>query len=469
MTFKNAIMSQTTTTTNGMVAFIQSNNACVDLFYKIGASRGKNIIPDFIKAYVENPDLALRIVLWARDARQGAGERELFHQVLNYLEINQPKDALRLMKKIPELGRYDDLLVFNEQETQTEAFSIIKKALEDGQGLAAKWMPRKGILAQKLRKYMNLSSKDYRHLLVGLTHIVEQQMCKNEWDSIDFSTVPSLAHARYRRAFSINTPSYKTYIEKLVKKEPSVKINAGAVYPYDVLKSKIIRNAPLSKLELDALEQQWAALPNYVGDAKILPIVDVSGSMQCHLASTSRLTALDVAVSLGLYFADKNTGSFKDCILTFSMEPQLINLTGSIVQKIDQLVKSHWGMNTNLNNAFQVILKTAINNQVKTEEMPQVLMIISDMQFDYCVDFSSMAMIKELYASAGYEVPAVVFWNINAYSNVPVQFNEQGVALISGFSPIIAQSLLKLDLRTISPEKVMLETVMKDRYDPSLS
>jgi hypothetical protein len=381
-----------------MVAFIQSNNACVDLFYKIGACRGRYIIHDFIKAYIENQDLALRIVLWARDARQGAGERELFHQIVNYLEINQPKDALRLMKKIPELGRYDDLLVFKDKHIQTEAFSMIKKALDEGHGLAAKWMPRKGIDAEKLRKFMNLSPKDYRQLLVGLTHIVEQKMCKNEWDSIDFSSVPSLAHSRYRSAFSLKSKSFQTYIEKLVKKDPSVKINAGAVYPYDVLKSKVHGKQDISKLELDALEQQWAALPNYVGDAQVLPLVDVSGSMYCKIPTNPNLSALEVAVSLGLYFADKNTGPFKDCILTFSEKPELLCLSGNIIQKIDQLVTSRWEMNTNLDNAFLLILHTALSNQVKPEYMPKVLMIFSDMQFDECADLSALYMIKKQYA-----------------------------------------------------------------------
>ncbi len=69
MQFAEAIKNQETRTTNGMKARKSSANACVDLFYNIGASRGKNIVPAFTAAYVENSDLALRIVQWARDAR----------------------------------------------------------------------------------------------------------------------------------------------------------------------------------------------------------------------------------------------------------------------------------------------------------------------------------------------------------------------------------------------------------------
>jgi hypothetical protein len=224
---------------------------------------------------------------------------------------------------------------------------------------------------------------------------------------------------------------------------------------------------------LDALQAQWDALPNYVGDANVLPMVDSSGSMTCPAGgynSKSGLTCLDIALSLGLYFADKNKGKFADCFLTFSRTPKLVNLKGNINQKIDQMNTGEVA-NTNLNAAFDLILKTAVANKVPQAEMPETLVIFSDMQFDGAVDGkdeSAIKMMERKFTEAGYTLPKVVFWNLNAaYGNTPVKFDKIGTALVSGFSPAVATSVLSGDLEDFTPEAIMLKTVMKDRYDLS--
>jgi len=471
MQFAEAIDNQEARTTNGMKARKSTANACVDLFYNIGASRGKNIIPAFTAAYVENSDLALRILQWARDVRGGSGERELFRQVLVHLEKTNPEDASRLMVKVPELGRFDDLLVFKSQPLKAQAFTMLGDALRARNGLAAKWTPRKGEVAREIREFFGMTPKQYRKSLVTLTNVVETQMCAKAWDTINYSHVPSLAHSRYKKAFTRNGTSYAEYVAKLVKGEAGVKINAGAVYPYDVLKGAInsYSRKSMTKTELDALQAQWDALPNFIGDASVLPMVDSSGSMTCAAGKNTNLSCLDVAISLGLYFADKNKGKFKDTFLTFSHTPKLVNLKGNINQKIDQMNTGEVA-NTDLNKAFDLILKTAVDNKVSQAEMPQTLVIFSDMQFDQgCShDDSAIEMIARKYEQAGYTIPKVVFWNLNAaYGNAPVKFNKTGVALVSGFSPAIAKSILSGNLDDFSPEAIMLKTVMVDRYDLS--
>jgi len=265
---------------------------------------------------------------------------------------------------------------------------------------------------------------------------------------------------------------YATYVADLVKGDkPEVKVNAGAVFPYDVLKGRINSyGVKFDKTELDVIQKQWEALPNFVGDANILPLVDVSGSMTCPAGgygSKSGLTCMEVAVSLGLYLADKNEGKFKDTFLTFSSEPELLYLKGNINQKIDQMVKSNWDMSTNLHKAFEKILNVAVSNKVPQEEMPEMVLILSDMQFNQCVRFddSAQEMIARKYENAGYNVPKVVFWNLNAsYGNAPVKFDKSGTALVSGFSPAVVKPLLAGDLETFTPESVMLKTIMEDRY-----
>lgn len=470
-TFVSAVQNQSARTTNGMRARKSTANACVDLFFKIGASRGKDITKEFVAAYVENREVALRIAQWVRDARGGAGERELFRQILKYLDKHQPTDAALLLNKVPEIGRWDDIFVVETPKNKYQAFSMLGDALRERNGLAAKWTPRKGALAVEIREFFGMSPKFYRKSLVEMTKVVETQMCAKEWDNINFSHVPSVAAARYKKAFYRNTQEYAKYVAELVKdpkdRTMDVKVNAGAVYPYDVLKGVVghyVTN--YNKTELDLVAKQWEALENFVGDANVLPLVDVSGSMSCPAGKNNTVSCLTVAVSLGLYLADKNTGKFKDTFLTFSGNPELLHLKGNILQKVQQMVKSNWDMNTNLVKAMDKVLKTAKEGNVPKEEMPEMLLILSDMQFDQCAKFddSAMKMIERKFNDAGYDLPKIVFWNLNSNDNVPVKYDARGVALVSGFSPSIMKAVLAGDTDNFTPEAIMLKAVMVDRY-----
>lgn len=342
--------------------------------------------------------------------------------------------------------------------------------------LASKWCPRKGKTAIELRRFMNLTPKQYRKTLVEFTSnsganvcVPEVFMCSNRWDEINFSRVPSVASSRLKKAFNRHTSKYAEYVAALVKGDPTVSVAAGAVYPYDILKgvSNFHWKADFSKVELDHINKQWEALPNYVGDANILPMVDVSGSMDCIAGGKGSVTCMDVAVSLGLYLSEKNTGKFKDLFLTFSHSPELLHLNGSVVERAIQMVKSAWGMNTNLHAAVDKILSVAKNGNAPQEEMPEMLLILSDMQFDRCVHFdrSAMEMIASKFEEAGYTIPKIVFWNINAHDNVPVKYDTRGVALVSGFSPAIMKAVLSSDTEQFSPEGIMHSCVMNPRYD----
>lgn len=468
-TFVSAVVNQEARTENGMRARKSTASACVDLFFKIGASRGKDITKDFVAAFVEDKEIALRIAQWVRDVRGGAGERELFRQILKYLDKHAPEDAARLLMKVPEIGRWDDIFVV--ENNKAKAFTMLGDALRAKNGLAAKWTPRKGDLAVEIRNFFGMSPKFYRKSLVEMTKVVETQMCSKEWSEINFSHVPSVASARYKKAFFRNTPEYAKYVAALVKgTDPKVKVNAGAVFPYDVLKGVIgSYRSNFNATELALVEKQWDALENFIGDANVLPLVDVSGSMSCPAGSSgskSVTTCMDVAISLGLYMADKNKGKFKDTFLTFSATPELLHLKGNIVQKCQQMSSSNWGMNTDLVKAMDKILSTAVKGGVSQEEMPEMLLIMSDMQFDQCARFddSAMKMMARKFEAAGYELPKIVFWNLNAKDNVPVKYDTRGVALVSGFSPAIMVAVLGGDTEKFTPESIMMKALMVDRY-----
>lgn len=467
-TFVESIGAERTVTTNGMEAFKGTLKATVDLFYQIGASRGRDILPLFAKAMAENREVALRIAQWARDVRGGAGERQIYRDILQYLEMRDREAAKALIYKTPEVGRWDDLLVFRyDEKLRDEAFAMIHMALMAGDGLAAKWMPRKGVDAVALREYMGMSPKQYRKTLVGLTNVVETLMCAKKWDAIEFGKVPSLASTRYKGAFYRNAKeAYEAYAARLAKGED--KVNAAAVFPYQVLQGLInaYSYSVIGAAERQVVLSQWQALPDYMDDNNVLAMVDVSGSMTAKVGGNATVSCMDVAVSLGLYVADKSKGAFKDTFLTFSGSPELLRLKGDILQKIGQMAKSEWGMNTDLMKAMDKILAHATSNQVPQSDMPKMLLIMSDMQFDACAKFGGTALeaTKARFEQAGYEMPQIVFWNLNSHDNVPARHNSKGVALISGFSPAVVKGVLAAKLDNFTPEAIMLATVMNDRY-----
>ena len=475
MKLVDALRQEDRLTENGMATNSTSLDSVVDLFYNIGAMRGpykERLITTFSKAFYQDPTRAMKILFWARDVRGGAGERQVFRDIMKYLAKSHPEALTKNLSLIPEYGRWDDLLTLVGTQLETKAFLLIQGALASENGLCAKWMPRKGPIASKLRNFMGNSPKQYRKTLVNLTKVVESQMCAKEWDQIEFSKLPSVAAARYQNAFVKNArDSYFKYLDSLSKGE--AKINAGAVYPYDIVKSLKRGNEEVSS-------EQWNALPNYMegSDEMILPMVDVSGSMSA--VASGSTTCMDVAISLGLYISERNNGPFKDSILTFSANPKLEVLSGSLSERMNQLAYADWGMNTNLEAAFRLILEQAVKHSVSADEMPDKILILSDMEFDEATESldrswgrrndipawnpTAQQMIEKMYAESGYKMPKIVYWNLQSRNGgVPVGFDTSGTALISGFSPSIMQSIL--GSKDFNPVSIMEKTIMSERYE----
>ena len=449
-------------TKNGAQTLQSSLNANVDLFFMIGASRDKDITREFEKAFQEDSDIATRILLWARDVRGGAGERQTFRDLLQHLEKIHPATLTQLLPSIPALGRWDDLLHFKTKDMKEQAYALISHALlKEQNGLCAKWMPRQptktDTVAAELRNFMGLNPKQYRNMLVSLTNVVEQKMCAKEWDNIDFSKIPSVASARYIKAFEKNAQiQYQEYKEQLITGE--AKINAGAIFPHNVLA------AHRAGADSNVVIAQWDALPNYLGENNIIPMIDVSASMNTSIGRNKNLTCMDVSIAIGLYIADKQTGPFKDIALTFSTDTRIEILKGNVVEKMAQVAKMHWGGSTNVERGFQTILDLAIKNEISQKDMPKYLLVLSDMEFNpYSSGKTNFAQLKEKFENAQYELPKLVFWNLNARSeNVPIRFDTNDTALVSGFSTNLLKSLLAA--KDFNPQSIMLDTVMVDRY-----
>lgn len=473
--FVNSIQSHNlfgkTTTTNGIVARNSSTDPVVDLFYQWGASRNLTTaerLNRFQAAFQADPELSLRLLLWGRDIREGAGERNYFREVLSHLAITNYLQVIPLLPRIAELGRADDLFTLVGTPIEREALAFYAEQLHSGNGLFFKWAPREKSaqrpLALKLRHQLGMTSRQYRKFIVAGTSVVEQPMCAKQWSTINYSHVPSRASALYSKAFNRNdTDRYQQYLTDLVRPEQAaqpVKINASAIYPYDVIRGW----EHASPTEAQRIEAQWAALPNWMNDVSVLPMIDTSGSMTAP-AGKSSVTCLDVATSLGLYVASKSQGAFRDVWMEFSSESHIQHFAGdSIITKLRGM-KSIIA-NTNLDNAFKQLLSFAIKHKVPQADMPKVILIFSDMQFDMGTRSSDSAqqMIKAQYKQAGYDLPVIVYWNLNSHDNVPVKAGKPGTVLVSGFSPSLVKSILS-NIEEVTPRGIMMKTLMNPRYD----
>jgi hypothetical protein len=406
-------------------------------------------------------------MFYNRDMRGGQGERRSFRIMFRWLCENRPEIAVKNIPNVPFYGRWDDLLLAVDTTVEPVALDYIAHSLQLGDKLCAKWMPREGKhfneLSKRLRKYMGLSPKDYRKMLAGNTSVVENFMCKNAWGKIDYNHVPSVASTKYRSAFGKHDHErYAAWLESLSKPESGNKIHADAIFPHSLVNAYIkdwnyYLNDSRGNLDL-TVEAQWKALPDYVPDgASFIPVCDLSGSMQGE--------PMCVSASLGIYLSERNKGPFKDAYITFSAIPSLQVVTGTLRDRLIGMKLGSIAENTNLEAVFRLILSKAVDARLSAEDMPQTILIISDMQFDHCIENKSntaMDMIRRMYSETGYTVPNVIFWNVRTSSGVPVKAGEGGVALVSGFSPSVMKNLLSGE---ITPEKIMLKTLLDPRYE----
>lgn len=467
-----------TTTANGAISYASSLNANLDFFRLAGSSRGVDLQDRFKQAFAENEDLAVRCLLWLRDVRGGAGERQSFRNLLVSMEKSGRYDEVleKIIPKIPEYGRFDDLLIFKTAKFSNLALDVYKKALMvDQNGLAAKWAPREKSRSKEdrmnalaLMKHLDLSPKQYRKLIVSLTNVVETPMCKKDYSEIKYSAVPSVATRRYTKAFYRNDVTrYTQYLQDAI--DGKVKVNASAIFPHDIL-----ANMSTGPSEMIA-EAQWKAMPNYLNDRRILPVIDVSSSMNS-IVQGSKHTHMHIAISLGMYVAEKNTGAFKNVFLTFSGNPELAVIPEgkSIKDRYNFIKNSNWCGSTNLQKSFELILNHAVRNKVPKDQMPEIIIIPSDMQFNqadrnYMTNYQA---IRNKYENAGYDIHHIVFWQLNGgYTDAQVRANQKNVSMISGFSPSILKAVLgggeieEEKVVEIDPIETMKNALLVDRYN----
>ena len=483
MSFTNALeseLNETAYTENGALSKATTKDSVLDFFSKCGALRknGEEALRYFKEAFKADETLSLRALFYMRDVRGGQGERENFRIIIQWLAKNHKESLLRNMIHIPVFGRYDDFYsLVDIPEVSNDVLTIMKEQFETdislckedkSVSLLGKWLKSENTsskescrLGKITRKFFGLSSSEYRKSLVLLRNkinIIETLMTQKKWDEIQYEHVPSHAMKLYTKAFSKRDQErFKEYLEAVKKGEK--KINSSTLYPYDIVHSLL--NKSVGREELESLQAQWSSLPDYLEGSEEkngIVVADVSGSMYG--------TPIEVAISLALYFSERNTGVFKDYFMTFSDNPELVKVQGNnLKEKIENISRASWGFSTNIQSVFDLILRTSVKNKIPEEEMPSKIFIISDMQFNCACtsnNKTNFEIIEEKYKAAGYKRPVLVFWNVRASSGTPVTKDENGTFLVSGCSPSILKNAM--NTKAVTPMDLMLEVLNSERY-----
>lgn len=471
-------------TENGAVTNASTMSDCLDLFATIGAMRNapeKEIINRFVRAYTEDSDIAMKILFFGRDVRGGVGERRVFRVITKWLAENRPDSLRKNIKFIPEYGRFDDLVFLVGTACEKDALNVIGEQLEkdlSSKGkisLLAKWLPSVNasnsqtiVKAKRIARYLNMSDAQYRKTLVKLRKklsIIENNLREKDY-TFDYSKQPSKAMFKYRKAFLRNdNRRYYEFLQAVSTGEKQ--LNTGTLAPYEIVKNALDPkgwgfNSRLTKQEKASLNATWNALPDFCNNKNALAVVDTSGSMYCY----ANAMPAAVALSLGLYFGERNTGVFHNRFIEFSSRPKLIEIKGkTFTDRLEYLCTFNEVADTNLEAVFNLILQTAVKNHVSQEELPETLYLISDMEFNCCVGNASLTNFenaKRQFEKYGYKLPQIIFWNVASRKlNQPVTQNEQGVALVSGCSPRLFSMVSSGE---ITPFAVMTEILHSRRY-----
>ena len=475
--------SNKTRTENGALTYGSTGSECLDLFAAIGALRresGAEITGRFLRAYAEDADLAMKILFYARDVRGGIGERRVFRVILRWLADNAPRSVERNIPYIAEYGRWDDLLVLMGTPCEPAALEHIRAqlfadraALEAGQpvSLLAKWLPSVNAssgdtvrLAKRAARSLGMNDAEYRKMLSALRGriaIIENNLRERDY-TFDYAKQPSKAMFKYRKAFLRNDGErYGAFLDRAAGGKE--RLHTGALAPYELIQP-ILDSRTLPDRERLALDATWNALEDFTGGENALVVIDGSGSMY----GCGGPVPAAVALSLGIYYAGRNTGGFRNHFITFSRRPRLVEIRGrDIWEKVRYCMRFNEVANTDLQKVFELILHTAVKNRLAQEDMPARLYIISDMEFDQCVsngETTNFEYAKRLFARHGYRLPETVFWNVASRNRQqPVRMNEAGAALVSGCSPRVF-SMLKAGI--LSPYAFMMEVLGSGRYAP---
>ena len=480
-----------TRTLNGAKTHGSTGRACLDFFAVAGGMRYRSRadqIRRFERAYIETPDLAMKLLFHLRDIRSGMGERQLFRTLLRHVARTWPQSARKNAAYVAEFGRWDDLLCLLGTPAEREAVAVIRRQLEADEAalrrreagdedahisLLAKWLPsdntssaRTRETAKRLIAALGMEKLEYRRRVTALRArigLTERQLTSRRPERVNYEAVPAQAMLKYRCAFQrSDSLRFEAYL--LGVRQGDMRIHTGTLFPYEVLRPFFNGDSWCrhDARGMDVLEQLWDHLPGGIGSANAISVVDTSGSMYW----TTGLKPALISQAMGLYCAERCQGVFHNHLITFESTPHLVEIHGATLRdKLKYIGSLPVGGSTNLEAVFDLILDTAVKSGARQEELPRVLYIFSDMEFNVAMrnaDKTVYENARERFEAAGYAMPAVVFHNVNSWQmQTPVTAHTRGTALTSGASTHALGH--KFD-GNVTPMEHMLRVLNGERY-----
>ncbi|MBQ6715729.1 MAG: DUF2828 family protein [Clostridia bacterium] len=482
-----------TSTLNGAVTHKTSGDACLDFFSVAGGMRyrkKRDQIQLFEKAYIENSDLAMKLLFHLMDIRQGMGERQLFRTLLRHVARVWPESARKNVRFIAEYGRWDDILCLMGTPSQNEAISVIKAQLEkdleslrlreNGQkdapiSLLAKWLPsvntsskRSCAMGKRLAKAFSMDEKSYRRMLSSLRAnicLTERYLTKKTPEKINYEAVPAGAMLKYRCSFKKHDGErFSAYLQDVGNLDKQM--HADTLFPYEILRPFFKNEWVMVPKGEKTLDMLWESMRFEVGNANALSVIDTSSSM--YWRRNNAVTPALISQAMGIYCAERCKGLFHNMFITFNRIPTLMEIKGkTLADKLRCLQNAPWGGSTDLERVFDLILLSAVKEKAPQNELPEVLYIFSDMEFNQAIERPNETIYENArlnFEQAGYLLPAVVFHNVNSWQmQTPVQAHTKGAALTSGAS---VHSLKEKFDGNITPMSHMLRVLLSKRYEP---
>lgn len=459
-----------------------------------------------------------------RDIRGGKGERDLFYTLLCALFQARPLLIKPLVELIPEYGCWQDAwkLWFSVEDSVASSHAVdVKSAIKDlvvrtwfkdvataddkPVSLLGKWLPREKskyhTLAVEFANAMfpeiedvNDKLRAYRKSCAALNarlKTTEVSMCGGTWTTIEPGKVPGRLLNKCRVAFlneirtrkgrpangELRYPDredrmtcrehFKTHMAAALRGEVSVK-GADVVYPHEIVSKYLRGNVTTDEDAL--LQAQWNAIRDATAAAGGLkgavPLCDFSGSMSG--------TPMEVSMALGILLSEINHPAFRDGMIGFDYTPSWISFKPemSLKEKVRHAKFYAQGTSTNFQAACDLILTRLIDYKVPAEEAPKDMIVFTDMGFDQASGMKTSAWethverIRNSFTCAGYVAPRIVLWNLRAeYKDFHAKANEEGVVILSGWSPAILKAIQKAGVEVRTPYEGMKELLDDARYD----
>lgn len=473
-------MTKMIKTKEGAVAYSTAINECVNFFSKAGSlydttkktsfySGETSALELFKSAFKQDPITSMKLLFWLRDCRGGAGNRSGARSIIKWFAENHTEFMKVNLHLIPAVGRWDDLTVLFTTPLRSQAGIFWADAINQGDVLAAKWAKRHYV---PIRHALNLKESEFRKLLANIRkdHIVEHKMCQQQWNKIDYKKIPSVAMARYTRAFDKRDHDrFQAYKNALVKGTTTV--HADVLFPHDCIRTAL-------NGDRDIAEAQFNALPNYLEGTNELIIVlcDSSRSMGASVGGSIR--AIDVSMGMSLYCSSRipENSPFYKRFIAFCSEEKFVDWRKYSFKEAIRNREIFDGAvgSTRIDKALDLILRIATKRNIKQELMPTTLLIVSDMQFTEGATsggyWDTNGLNEELsllevdrsikkWNDAGYKTPKIVYWNTAGHAGQQATVNSENVGLVSGFSPSICKAIFGGD--DFSPYGIMMRALEK--------